>query len=322
MKELGKFFKNLKLCERTKNAKQINSKFKRGVETISLSRRRFLGTATAGAVGSIPLVRTLEDFVNASPPPQDRISSKLITFNDALADISLREEYINQTIKAITGKEADEFFQNTYYVHGSHRNLDADKDTVFLSDGDIMNFGNGKKMDLYAFRRAFEIHNVIVGGNTISFKPDESKIRGRMVHEILHAEDYLHGMQLENGSLINRLNIHTINKNVVDFVAETRGFIGELESIRKLELKNPEYSLNLNYLMAHQADKLIPTTYLESLFNFAAIFDKFEKSIRPENIPLKDRVYIINQINQIQHKVPELVAFAKVDKLYKRFALR
>ena len=287
-----------------------------------LSRRTFIKGVAAGAVGSIPLVRNLEDFVNAAPQPQDRISNRLITFNDALADINLRKEYINQTIKTLTGREADEFFQNIYYVHGSHRNLDADNDALFYTEADIMHFGTGEKMDLYAFRRAFETHNVIVGDNAISFEPAESKIRAHLVHELLHAEDYLNGIQLENGYLISRLNIHTINKNVVDFVAETRGYIRELESIRQLELKTPEYSSNLNYLLSRQSDKLIPTTYLESLLNFASKFEEFETSIRPENIPLKDRVYIIHQINQIQAKVPELVVFSEVNKLYKRFALR
>ena len=88
------WFKKLLLSECLKSKKYIILGIFEG--GIILTRRRFIGTGVASLVGTIPIVNGLESILNAKSVQS---SPKRITFEEARANVNLRQAYIDQLIR-------------------------------------------------------------------------------------------------------------------------------------------------------------------------------------------------------------------------------
>lgn len=286
-----------------------------------LSRRDLLkGIVATGVVAGLDNLVSTNSLIEAE-------TKRVITIDDALSDISVREQYVIQLLKQLFGEDLHKYIENVYYDHdmtkaentpiygSKKRDREVFKRMPAAILVDWKQYGKGKKADLYVFRGFFEAYSVKGNGGSVIVHPTGARFKAVLEHEFIHAKDYFNGIILENRLVIDNLNYPKINPYVRVFVEESRGLIKQIEVSRKLE-KLPIIDLN-----SYPLEKL-PSSYIDAMTRFYGFLETFEKHLKPEVIPFSEVGYIVNQLNQIKRKVPEVSAWKVVQNLYQRFGIK
>ena len=154
-----------------------------------LSRRQFL-TGT----GAVVIVGTgLDDIVLGSAHAAPTSGKKRrITFEEALKDSNVRQQYTIQTLEDLFGHEQiKKYFANIIYDHDNslikkYYGITQPKSGSMVIINYDNEYASGKMSDLHVLPPAFEGTNVNFGVGRWVY-PTEIKFKSQLAHEFLHA---------------------------------------------------------------------------------------------------------------------------------------
>ena len=124
--------------------------------------------------------------------------------------------------------------------------------------------------------------------------------------------DHFEGITLQDGSKIERSIYLKLSITVREFLKESRGYLKQIETCRDLEKVNP------HDFMLGRIDNL-PGSYLSSLKNLISEMERIKKKLDPQALSLREVQYVVQHLNQIKEKIPELSVINIFQDLYKRF---